>query len=293
MRPLELLNLIMLGILIVVTPITFQQRPGNWMLLVTYIVMAAVLLQYRKFRLPGVNFPEVFKRAYPVVYIAVIFDSLVYLAPYVRSWRADDLLRALDQRLLGVDPTIYLQKYLNPWVVELMTYVYVLYFALPFVLVWMMWRRRQLGEITDWACTLTIALYTNYLLYLVFPAVGPWLHIQHTHELQGVALAGLIRHVLDTLESNKFDAFPSAHVCAGLVTLYGFCRYQRRYALPVAAAMLGIMVSTVYLRYHYVSDVLAGIVLARTAIVAGQSYCRLWSAHTARQPEQFAEELIR
>ena len=292
-RPLELLNLMMLGVLILLTPITLRERPGNWLLLALYIVMAAVLLQYRRLRLPGLDFPRLFVRAYPLIYIAVIFDSLAHLAPYVRSWRADAFLRAIDRRLLGVDPTVYLERYANRWAVELMAYVYLLYFILPFVLVWLLWRRRRLfAEITDWACTLTIALYANYLLYLIFPAQGPRFEIAHAGgELEGVAFANFIMHSIYVLESNKFDVFPSAHVCAGLVTWYGFHRYLRRYSVAVAVAVVGIMVSTVYLRYHYFVDVLAGIVLAAAAISVAGPYCRLWYVREAEPIESLGEEL--
>ena len=299
MRPLELLNLIMLGCLCLLTPFALRHQPqlSNWPLMFGYIVMGCLLFVYQQIRVPWFDFPKRFRQVYPVVYIAIIFDSLAYIVPHVQRWRADALLMRLDRMLLGVDPTVYLERYLNPLAVEAFVYVYILYFFLPFLLLWGLWRDRKYDEITRWACMITIALYSNYLLYVVFPAVGPSLHIAHaTGKLPDVFLGRYVIAMLKVLESNKFDVFPSAHVNAALVTLYGFWRFHRRRTLPVAAAVLGIMVSTVYLRYHYVVDVLAGVILAAFAVLAGEVYYRRWrrspAAESIRpQKEEFAGEV--
>jgi len=267
----------MLGFLCVLVPFTFRDRPGNWPLLVMYAAGGGLLFVYQRVRVPWFDFPKRFRQVYPVLYIAVIFDSLVHVVPHVHTWRADALLRRIDRMMLGVDPTIYLERYLGPVLVELFTYVYILYFVLPFLLVWGLWRERKLTEITHWACLITIALYSNYVLYIVFPAVGPRLHITHSvDKLQGAFMANSLIYLLNHLESNKFDVFPSAHVNAALVTLYGFARFYKKFTVPVAIAVLGIMVSTVYLRYHYVIDVVAGVALAGIAVAVGELYYRLW-----------------
>jgi membrane-associated phospholipid phosphatase len=238
--------------------------------------MGALLLTYRKVRLPWLDFPRLFQKVYPILYIAIIFDSLAHVVAYVHTWRADDLLMQLDRIILGVDPTLFLEGYLSPFAVELLSYLYVLYFALPLLLVWLLWRQRRPAQITDWACLITIALYSNYLLYIAFPAAGPRFHIEHTHALEGAFLANSLMDTLNALESNKYDVFPSAHVNAALVTLYGFLRFYRKLTIPVAIVVLGIILSTVYLRYHYVVDVFAGMALAAVAIAGGELYCRMW-----------------
>jgi membrane-associated phospholipid phosphatase len=39
-------------------------------------------------------------------------------------------------------------------------------------------------------------------------------------------------------------------------------RYQRRLFYPLLMITVSLMISTVYLRYHYVIDVIAGVLLA-------------------------------
>jgi membrane-associated phospholipid phosphatase len=64
------------------------------------------------------------------------------------------------------------------------------------------------------------------------------------------------------------DCFPSGHTEIPLLTLWLARRYRRKLFLvylPITAAMI---FSTVYLRFHYVVDVLAGAALAGGIILA-------------------------
>ena len=60
-------------------------------------------------------------------------------------------------------------------------------------------------------------------------------------------------------------AFPSSHVAIAALVLYYTMRYARSAAWVVGPLVLSLIVSTVYCRYHYAIDVLAG--LATTAIL--------------------------
>ena len=274
MSPLDLINLVMLGILSAITLLTLPKAPANALLLAAYAGMAVLLLTHRKVRVPWFDYSRRFRQVYPLLYIALIFDSLAMIVPVVQTWRADDFLMSVDRRMLGVDATLYLERHTYPPAVEILSYAYMTYFVFPFALIWMLWRAGKLREITHWACLVTIALYANYMLYFLFPAVGPRLHIAHSVPLRGMGLSHYLMNALNVLESNKFDVFPSAHVNAALVTLYGFARFCRRYVLPASLVVLGIALATVYLRYHYVIDVAAGAALAGVTIWAGNHYYR-------------------
>ena len=81
MRPLDLLNLIMLGVLCTITLSTLRAEPHNLVLLATYMAMGAMLFTYRNVQVPWLDFPRRFRQVYPVVYICVIFDSIARLVP--------------------------------------------------------------------------------------------------------------------------------------------------------------------------------------------------------------------
>jgi len=81
-----------------------------------------------------------------------------------------------------------------------------------------------------------------------------------------------MQNLLNRLEGIKRDAFPSGHTGVALTALYLAYRYNKtlfRIYLPVVGLLL---FSTVYCRYHYVVDVIAGVILAAAAIFFGEIY---------------------
>jgi membrane-associated phospholipid phosphatase len=85
-----------------------------------------------------------------------------------------------------------------------------------------------------------------------------------------------IHDTLNKLEVKTYDAFPSGHTELTLLVLYYAQRFHRRtfwWILPAGSALI---ISTVYLRYHYVVDVIAGAFLALAIIlIAKPLYRRL------------------
>jgi membrane-associated phospholipid phosphatase len=92
-----------------------------------------------------------------------------------------------------------------------------------------------------------------------------------------------IRSTLDGLEQNKTDAFPSGHTAVALVSLLYAWKYREKVLFWILVpAVSALIVSTVYLRYHYVVDVIAGILLAAlTVLIAPKTY-RLFSGLSDR-----------
>ena len=98
------------------------------------------------------------------------------------------------------------------------------------------------------------------------PATGPNLNRLGLYHfdgpLNGVFLAGELRQVLAVVEKIKLDCFPSGHTAVSLLALMLAWRYARRLTPIMAPLVLALIVSTVYLRYHYVADVVGGVCLA-------------------------------
>jgi membrane-associated phospholipid phosphatase len=75
------------------------------------------------------------------------------------------------------------------------------------------------------------------------------------------------------------DAFPSGHALVTLLSMAWAWRYRLwvRWVVTILGALL--VVSTVYLRYHYVVDVLAGAVLATLCLAFAPAVHRWLSGH--------------
>ncbi len=267
--PIKWMNLIMLVLLSGFCLLTLPDHPMNWGLLVGYGIMIGMLFYHDRVLAGVPSARERFPEVYPFLYLAIIFESLGFVLPYLDLWRADSFLRELDRLIFGVDPTLYLEAYSSPILTEVLTVAYLSYFALPFCLLLSLYRRGNFRDIHEWGTIVILTLYVNYLFYFVVPAKGPRFFIAHSLPLDGLLIRELSTHVINFFEPNKFDIFPSAHTSVSLAVLYGYIRYHKKQVWLVSIFVIGILISTVYLRYHYVVDVIAGVVLLALTIPGG------------------------
>ena len=125
----------------------------------------------------------------------------------------------------------------------------------------------------------------SYIGYLLVPAIGPALHsaISRQGTCRFPQFIKTIQDALNTLEKNKTDAFPSGHTAVSLVCLYYAWKEREKMLFAVLIPVVtGLLISTVYLRYHYVIDVVAGIALTGVTIALAPGLRRLLSAATNR-----------
>ena len=109
-------------------------------------------------------------------------------------------------------------------------------------------------------------LFTGFAIgfagYLLVPAVGPARAYDElfTRPLPSGAIGREIMGLMGW-GSSGFDVFPSLHVTITCVLLaHDWVEVRRRFWVMVGP-VAGLVVSTVYLRYHYGLDVLAGAIL--------------------------------
>jgi len=100
-------------------------------------------------------------------------------------------------------------------------------------------------------------------------------HLQNI-ELHGILLRDSIDSILNSLEGIKRDAFPSGHTAVTLVVLYLAYRFKKTLFWIFLPIVLSLVVATVYLRYHYVVDVIAGVLLFVFTIYIGEKYYNWW-----------------
>lgn len=201
---------------------------------------------------------------YPALLIPPIFSELQSLVHPINPTDIDAQLIAIDFALFGVHPTVWLEHVTVPWLTEYMQVAYVTFYVLPFALCAPFYRQGQFLAFRVSLCALLLTYYVSYLLYFVTPARGPrfYLTADQMLPLTGLWLTAPLQASLDALEGIQRDAFPSGHTAIALIVLSMAARYQRRRFYPMLGIAVSLVVSTVYLRYHYVIDVIAGALLA-------------------------------
>lgn len=210
---------------------------------------------------------------YPVIYLVVIFQSLNWLMPALSlpsflENHYDPLLYAIDSYLVDVHPVIWFQQRAHPLLTDFMYIIYTYYFFMPLLLMIILFIHQKYQEMQNSYFILTLSFYLSYIGYILIPARGPRFYME-INPVKGLFLGDLLRDVINTLEPNKYDAFPSVHQLISILILLISFRYERKFfyfSLPVVS---GITISLFYCQYHYIVDVIAGTLLAILFYIIG------------------------
>ena len=206
-----------------------------------------------------------FRHWYPVLYVAACYKEMAYLIPAIRTTDADAFLSNLDFRLWGVHPTVWLERIQSAGLTEFLQIIYTLFVPVVLVPAFLFWRKRNYAGFQYFAFLIALGYLVSYVGYLIVPARGPrFLLVQLQHvPLRGLWLFDAMQSTLDHLESAHYDCFPSGHTELTILAWWS----TRHFGRPTLfwlyfAYTLCIIFATVYLRYHYSVDVLAGVVAA-------------------------------
>jgi membrane-associated phospholipid phosphatase len=272
-----MLTLLMLFGLTVVA-FFFRSRLPLWQSLIfRYLLWIGMLwlIQLSYDRNPGRKWARFVYTFSPILFIVLIYQSLGDLIQYLHP-DIDPVLIQIDQSLFGVQPTIYMQRWITPWLTDLLSLAYLSYYFLPVILVLVLYLKGHPGLYPS-LLVLALGYYLSFVGYILFPAVGPRYAIAdlYTIPLDGSFITDFVRDGLNAIEHNKRDCMPSGHTQIALTVVYLSHRYRKVLFYMFTPVVCALIFSTIYLRYHYVIDLVAGATLALVTVLLGPG-CYAW-----------------
>ena len=228
----------------------------------------------------GVTIIKIIRNWIPIIFFLIAYENLGDLVRFINPHDADPILVKIDEFLFfGVNPTLWLEQYIRPWFSELMHVCYVNYYLFMPIIVFVLYVDRDYYRFRNVMVSVTLGFYLGYIGYLLVPTVGPRYYmadIFSTSIMGTTMLSDKVYQMIVALESTRRDCFPSLHTAITvIVTTYAFM-YRRWLFWCMLPLCLGIVAATIYLRYHYVIDVIAGLALATFCIWAGPHVNELW-----------------
>jgi membrane-associated phospholipid phosphatase len=213
----------------------------------------------------------------PLLFIILVYESLGDLIHYLHP-DIDPVLRQIDLFLFGVEPTLWMQRWITPWLTDVLSFAYISYYFLPLVLIVILYLKDGRVGLQRSLFVLTLGYYVSFIGYILFPAVGPRYAMTelYTVPLKGSFLTDFVRDGLNAIEHNQRDCMPSGHTEIVLIVLYLAYRYERFLFYLFFPLVCALILSTIYLRYHYVIDLIAGAAIAVGCMIIGPRLDQWW-----------------
>ena len=228
---------------------------------------------------------------YLVPLIFLFFKELYLMIDPIRGVIYDDVLIKIDRWIFGTDPTHVLMKIANPVLTELLQIVYGTFFFLPVILGLSLILNDKTEEFGYTAFIIVYGFLLSYIGYILFPAIGPrfTLHDFHTNNMQmpGLFITDYLREIVNSGESIPFgthnpaaivqrDAFPSGHTQMTLLVMYLSVKFNSRTKYFLIPNGILLIFATVYLRYHYVTDLIGGFIFMLLTLWSGKYIYNWW-----------------
>ncbi len=274
--PAAQLNIIFFLILGIIVLFFYSKISMAFHLFIIYLSLP--LFQVFLYKINNNKFISFLKNiGFPLFSILIAFDTIGHIIPHIKK-DMDLIFLTLDYKILGFYPYLYLEKYYNPLLTEIMQISYCFYYFLPFLLGFYLIKKGSQEEFQKALFFVILCFYISYIGYLIFPALGPRFSLASVfkQELKGLFLADKINSLLNSLEGLKRDAFPSGHVGISFLILLMFYRYNKKIFWLTLFPVLLLMISTIYCRYHYFVDVLGGLILTVVTLLIGNLYYNFW-----------------
>jgi len=247
------------------------------------------LITVRGRLLPGSFAPALMYRVGMQGTVQVSYFFFREFLPQVNPRSVDAQLHTAGVALFGAEPSLSLDAFVNPSSSEWFAFFYFAYFfvlathVLPILFLGK--DQRLLGEFTF---GLIFVFVLGHTLYMFVPGWGPIRAV--ANEFHHQLPSGLwLNVVMDTVAEGGAlkDIFPSLHTAAPtFILLFSFRNRVLppfRYTWPVVLFfVVNIIVATMFLRWHWIVDVVAGLALAVAAQMVGERVTRFEIARRLR-----------
>jgi hypothetical protein len=199
------------------------------------------------------------------------FAHLQYILPTARAVSVDAAIHAFDQRVFGIEPAQFFDRFVSPATVEWFSFFYFGYFFILAVHVFpFMFAVKNMRLVSELSFGIITLVCVGHLLYILVPGYGPYQHLagSFSHELDGPFWWPLVKAAVDAGDVRaRTDIFPSLHTAAPTFLALFSIRHRRLWPFRLTWPLMvffasQIAISTMFLRWHYLVDVIAGLALA-------------------------------
>ncbi len=225
-----------------------------------FLVTAFILYLVRNIHSNRFGF-LILRYSYAPFFFLLKFESVHFLNRLYFSELLDPIFIRAEEAIFGLQPSIEFWKAVPyDFFSEIMHMTYFAFYPMfAFLILYPLFKRRM-DDFLSIIFVLVFAFDIFYLIYYILPVAGPRIVIPEAAAIphNGYIFSNIMVFIY------KFGgitgaAFPSSHCGMATVNTLLVWRYIKPARWPITIISTLLVISTFYLRYHYVIDSIAGI----------------------------------
>lgn len=280
----EFYTIISLSIFVILSVVLFGSIEDAWkwilynITILIFIISVAFIDNNNKF---GKHL-RLFRRLYIVLIVFFVYTQVQIYIRVINPGLYDETLIKWDYGIFGTNPTHFFKQFYNPVLTEYLQFAYFTFFFLPVLHGLELFFTKRDEEFNTLVAFIVFSFYFSYMMYFFMPAIGPRFTLHEYSgigtEMPGLWITGFLRNFIDTGGGVPFgvanpelfvnrDCMPSGHTWITIVNIYLAFKFVSKTRWIYYILGSSLIFATIYLRYHYVVDVFAGIFFAILTII--------------------------
>lgn len=244
--------------------IIFGAKEHNTLMMILYrtLFIAAIFLLTFVYQRKNAQIIRLVRCLFPLAFIAYWYPETYYINENIFG-NLDRYFVAADQWLFGCQPSLqFVKHYPQIWINELMNFGYMSYYFIIAATVFIaLTKSKKSMEHTVFIILCSFFIY--YITFIILPVVGPQFYFQPPDN--AIPCEGFFRSTMVALQEmgeKPTGAFPSSHVGICLICMYFIFKYSPKIFYILVPVAVILICSTVYLKAHYLIDIIGGFVSA-------------------------------
>lgn len=256
--PIELVMLAYIGITFLFIVINYSHVPNTRFSLIIriIIILFITLLPYLKIK---DQIKSIIRLYWPLLVIGYFYTETDALNNIIFKQNLDANLAQFEFFIFGIQPAQQFSlSFPQMLFAEFMYFGYFSYYLLIFIIPFAVLKNRSLLKAQHLIFILISSFLIYYATFIIFPASGPQYFFENSLATlpKGYLFGKLIR-IIQHIGEAPTAAFPSSHVSICLMIAW-YCYRNLKGLLPIVLPISILLIaSTVYIKAHYLIDVLA------------------------------------
>ncbi len=263
LTPIDIITLgyiILTGIYIILCSYNLDKYFINIEYRILFITIILMLIFVNS--ISSIRIVRFFRHFYPLALLLYLYPETASINNFLFI-DLDSLVAKVETGLFGGYPSVLFSRFLPwKWFSEIMNFGYFSYFPLILIFCFIMFRK-SFKNFSFTIFVICMSFYMYYFLFILFPVAGPqYYFVPPYNQIPDGYLFSYILKYIQHVGEGPTGAFPSSHI--GIISILIWLIYKFRptllkWYIPVSILLC---LSTVYIKAHYVVDVIAGFLSA-------------------------------